>query len=71
MCDSIPTNLSLIPACSCGEPLDHEAEQDAGMCFNCQADEAGFDMPEPEAHEYPNAAQVDELCRVIHHRKAS
>ena len=64
-------SISLIPRCSCGEPLDHEAEQDAGQCFCCQADEAGFSMPEPQSETHLTPEQIDQLCGVTHRRKAS
>jgi len=69
MCATYDT--SLIPTCSCGEPLDHEAEQDAGLCFNCQAEEAGFTMPEPRVEHLLTRAQIEALCGVTHRRKAS
>ena len=71
-------NFSLVPRlnptaqyCACGELLDHEAEIDAGQCFDCQADEAGIEMPDPQATPLFTAAELDQLCGVTHRRRAS
>lgn len=69
MCSHI-INISLIPPCACGEPLDHEAEQDAGKCFNCQAEDAGFGMPEPRIEHLWTSAEIDAFCGVSHRRRA-
>ena len=67
----INPNLSTIPSCACGEPLDHEDEQEAGQCWNCQAEAAGFIWPEPRVTRLLTRAQVDEICGVSHRRRAS
>lgn len=69
MCE--PIDLNPIPRCSCGEPLDHEAEQDAGECFNCQAEAAGIEMPEPRETVALIYSQLDAFLGVTHRRKAS
>jgi len=60
-----------IDTCLCGEPLGHEAERDAGQCWDCMADEAGFQLPEPEIQELLTRAQIDQLCGITHRRRAS
>ena len=62
----------IIPAtCACGEPLDHEEERDAGCCWNCLAEAAGHEMPEPKTETLLTRAQIEDLCGVTHRRKAS
>jgi hypothetical protein len=53
----------------CPEPLDHEAERDAGICFDCQAEEAGFEMPEPAIPRLRTMAEIDHELHLIHVRK--
>ena len=73
-----PFDLNPIPPayreplhCSCGEPLDHEGERDLGVCFSCQADEAGYQAPDPRTENLMTRAEIDQLCGLTHRRRAS
>ena len=69
--DLTRTPSGQITTCLCGEHLDHEDEVSYGMCWNCLADEAGLQMPEPEIKKLLTRAQIDELCGVHHRRMIS
>lgn len=36
----LSTEQTAAPRCECGEPLSDEAEREAGICFDCQAEAA-------------------------------
>jgi hypothetical protein len=57
--------------CSCGENLDHEGEIEAGKCWNCAAEEAGFVMPQPEIPRLLTRAEIEAACGVTHRRKTA
>jgi hypothetical protein len=72
MCDPLDLNTTPIcPGCH-KEHLDHEDEQDAGLCWNCQSEESGAEMPEdPQPETLLTSAQLDQLCGVTHRRKSA
>lgn len=55
----------MCPVCGT-ERLEHPCEVEAGMCLDCLADEAGFQMPDPEIIEIKTQTQLDEEPGIVH-----
>ena len=56
---TIPSPRTQAQHCACGELLTLELEFTDGVCVDCLAEAAGFQMPEPQTETHLTRAQIE------------